>query len=242
MKVVLIGYGKMGKAVEQAILRSGHHAEIIKTFNSRNMHTLSAETLQGADVAIEFTTPLTALHHIRICLDAGLPVISGTTGWYAHLPEAEAYCLQRNGAMLCASNFSIGVQIFLAINARLADIMQQQPQYDVQIEETHHTQKLDAPSGTAISIAQTINAHLPRTRGWSLMPETRQEAIPITAHRIDHVPGIHSVHYNSAADRITLTHTAHSRDGFADGAWLAARWIMGRTGVFTMQNVLGISA
>lgn len=242
MKIALIGHGKMGKAVE-AVIRRGqphNHAVIARTFNRDNADTLTVEALKGIDVAVEFTTPLTAEKHIRTCIDAGVPVISGTTGWYDRLPELSAYCTQKNGAMLCAANFSIGVHLFLAVNAKLASLMQHQPQYAVSIEETHHTQKLDAPSGTAIRIAETIGAELPRMQGWVLTPDEKDGAIPITAHRIDHVPGIHTVHYDSSVDSITLTHTAHSRDGFAEGAWLAAQWIAGRKGLFTMQDVLSI--
>ncbi len=241
MKVILLGYGKMGKAIEQAIHRSGVPVTILHTFSRSNMDAVTVASLSEADLVIEFTTPLTATQHIRMCIDAGVPVISGTTGWYEHYPEIVAYCMQKNGAMLCATNFSIGVHIFLAVNARLAEIMQHQKQYEVRIEETHHTQKLDAPSGTAITLAQTINAHMPRTKGWVLHPEQQPDAIPIMAHRIDHVPGIHTVTYNSSVDQLTFTHSAHTRDGFADGAWLAARWILGKKGVFTMQDVLGIT-
>ncbi len=242
MKIALIGHGKMGKAVEAVIRKGqpGNHAVIALTVHRDNAEALTAEALKGIDVAIEFTTPLTAERHIRTCIDAGVPVVSGTTGWYERLPELSAYCQEHRGAMLCAANFSIGVHLFLAVNARLAALMQQQPQYAVSIEETHHTQKLDAPSGTAIRIAETISGHMQRMSGWVLTPEEKQHAIPITAHRIDHVPGIHTVHYDSSVDSITLTHTAHSRDGFAEGAWLAAQWIAGRQGVFTMQDVLAI--
>lgn len=241
MKVILLGYGKMGKAVEMAMQRSGMHAQVLHTFSQANIHTLTVELLREADVVIEFTTPLTAEKHIKMCIDAGVPVVSGTTGWYTAYEQTADYCVQHQGAMLCATNFSIGVQLFFAINARLAELMQSQPQYSVAIEETHHTQKLDAPSGTAISTAQVINTYMPRTKGWVLHPDQKQDAIPIIAHRLDHVPGIHTVTYNSHVDQISLTHSAHTRDGFADGAWLAARWIVGKKGVFTMRDVLGIA-
>ncbi len=242
MKVVLIGHGKMGMAVEQVIHKAQQHKhiEIVATYTSANMHTLSSEALRGIDVVIEFTNPLSAVTNIKTCIDAGVPVISGTTGWYAHMEEVIDYCNAHNGTMLSAANFSIGVHIFLAMQARVAQLMQGQPQYSVQIEETHHTQKLDAPSGTAIRIAETIAANMPRVQGWTLMPEQREQAIPVTAHRVDKVPGTHTVHFTSAVDTISCTHTAHSRDGFAEGAWLAAQWIIGKKGVFTMQDVLGI--
>lgn len=239
MKVALIGHGKMGKAVEQVMHRFPN-AHIAAIFSSSNGHRLSVDALKGIDVAIEFTTPLTAVAHIKLCIDAGVPVVTGTTGWYQSLPEITDYCKQKNGALLYAANFSIGVHLFLAANARLAELMQHQHQYTLNISETHHTQKLDAPSGTAIRIADTISEHAPRYKGWVLEPEQKEHAIPITAHRIDHVPGIHTVEWKSSVDTITLTHSAQSREGFAEGAWLAAQWIIGKQGVFSMQDVLGI--
>jgi len=240
MKVALIGYGKMGKAIEHVIHadKQNLHVEIAAVFTRDTMHTLSPDALKGCDVALEFTSPLTAEKNLRICIEAGIPVISGTTGWYAALPAVEAYCLQRNSAMLCAANFSIGVHLFLAINRRFAEIMQAFPQYDVHLEETHHVQKTDAPSGTAIRIAETILPYIKGKNRW-VLGEQNADAISITAHRIDKVPGTHVVKYESAEDAIHLTHTAHSRMGFATGAWHAAQWIIGKKGVFTMEDVLG---
>lgn len=243
MNVALIGYGKMGKAIE-GIIRNhnaahSNHIHVVHKFSNSGTR-LTVEQLKDADVAIEFTTPLSAVDNIKLSLDAGVPVIVGSTGWYDHLEEVEQYCKAKNGSVLYAANFSIGVNIFFKINTLLAQIMQNQPQYTLSIEETHHTQKLDAPSGTAIKTAQLILQNWSHKTGWKLAPTKDSNAIPITAHRVEHVPGTHVVHYESAVDGLQLIHTAHSRDGFAEGAVTAAKWIIGKKGFFTMQDVLGL--
>jgi 4-hydroxy-tetrahydrodipicolinate reductase len=244
MNIALIGYGKMGKAIEEVIRKhNAHHAKpiiVVKKFSKSSVPILNVDSLKDVDVAIEFTTPLTAVDNLKICMDAGVPVITGTTGWYNHLPEVIDYCNAKNGAFLHAANFSIGVNIFFKINSVLAELMSARSAYSVVITETHHTQKLDAPSGTAIKAAQLILASIKNKKGWKLAPTDAPDMIPITAHRIENVPGTHEVIYNSSADEIKIVHTAHSREGFAEGALLAAQWIHGKKGVFTMNDVLGI--
>ncbi len=244
MNIALIGYGKMGKAIEEVIRKhNAHHANhiiVVAKFSKSNGPALNVESLNKVDVAIEFTTPLTAVENLKMCFDAGVPVITGTTGWYDNLPEVIDYCKAKNGALLHSANFSIGVNIFFKINSVLAELMSARPEYKVEITETHHVQKLDAPSGTAIKTAQLILASLKNKTGWKLAPTDESDAIPITAHRIENVPGTHEVIYNSPADEIKIVHTAHSREGFADGALLAAQWIHGKKGIFTMNDVLGI--
>jgi 4-hydroxy-tetrahydrodipicolinate reductase len=244
MNIALIGYGKMGKAIE-AIIRKhnamhSNHMHVVAQFSKSNHPLISAAQLNGVDVAIEFTTPLTAVEHMKLCFDAGVPVVVGSTGWYHQLDEVTAYCKEKNGALLYAANFSIGVNLFFKINAMMASLMQSQPQYQLSISETHHTQKLDAPSGTAIKTAQVILENWSHKNTWKLAPTTDENAIPITAHRVEHVPGTHEVIYRSTVDEIQLMHTAFSRDGFAEGAVTAAQWLLNKNGVFTMQDVLAI--
>lgn len=244
MKIALIGYGKMGKAIANIVRENNHkhtnHMQIAQTFSLHEGPQLSIGKLKDIDVAIEFTTPLTAVENIKLCIDAGVPVVVGTTGWYAHLQEVIDYCKEHNGTVLYAANFSVGVNIFFRINSVLAELMVPHTQYQIAIEETHHLQKLDAPSGTAIKTAQLILAANKNKEGWKLAPTDDEQAIPITAHRIDQVPGTHTVTYSSAIDDIKLVHTAHSRQGFAEGAVLAASWLKGKHGIFTMNDVLGI--
>jgi len=244
MNIALIGYGKMGKAIEEVIRNHNalhvKHILVVAKFSKSTGPTLNIENLNGVDVAIEFTTPLTAVNNIKICIDAGVPVISGTTGWYDQLPELVDYCKVKNGAFLHSANFSIGVNIFFKINSILAELMSTQSEYKVEITETHHTQKLDAPSGTAIKTAQLLLASYKNKTGWKLTPTDAADVIPITAHRVTNIPGTHEVIYNSTADEIKIVHTAHSRQGFAEGALLAAQWIRDKKGAFTMNDVLGI--
>ena len=229
MKIALLGYGKMGKTIERIALERGH--EIVLRVDASGEYDLSV-----AQVAIEFSTPQSAFANISKALSAGIPTIAGTTGWLENYPKAEALCRAHDTAFLYASNFSIGVNVFFEINKLLAKLMQKYPQYAIAIEEIHHTQKLDAPSGTAITLAQDIIEQTNKV-GWQL-GETSEDKIPITAKRIENTPGTHIVTYSSQVDTIEIKHTAHSRDGFALGAVLAAEWIQGKKGVFSMKDVL----
>lgn len=239
MKIVLIGYGKMGKAIEE-IVSAVENLDIVLIIDKDNINELTKENLQKADVAIEFTTPKTAVQNIHTCVDAGIPVVVGTTGWYDNLEAVTEYVLANNGSIVHATNFSIGVNIFFEINNILAEIMRDQPQYDVAIVETHHTQKLDAPSGTAITLAERILSKLKTKNSWVNNKTSIKEELEIISHRIENVPGTHEVIYSSEADEIKLIHTARSRKGFAEGALLAAKWIQDKKGIFTMKDVLGI--
>lgn len=238
MNIALIGYGKMGQTIERTAVERGHN--IVLRVTSETRVALGTEDLQAADVAIEFTSPESAKDNILLCREAGVPVVCGTTGWGSALSEVEALFADGKGALLYASNFSIGVNIFFLLAQRVAELMRGQPAYDVRIEETHHTQKKDAPSGTAITLAETTMAHLSRKQRWVLGSVTEASALSITAHREEGVPGTHRILYSSPIDDIELIHTAHSRDGFALGAVLAAEFLRGKTGVFTMHDVLGL--
>jgi 4-hydroxy-tetrahydrodipicolinate reductase len=238
MKIALIGYGKMGKAIEAIATAKGH--EIVHRIDLNSTHLLEKEVLGKADVAIEFTTPETAYSNIIKCFEANVPVVCGTTGWLEKLPEIKAQCLEKHQGFLYASNFSVGVNIFFEINKRLAELMASQSQYDIKMEEIHHTQKKDAPSGTAISLAEQILEKVSRKTGWVNEASSKAEALSILSKRIDPAPGTHSITYTSAIDDITITHTAHSREGFAAGAVIAAEWLDGKKGIFTMKDVLNL--
>lgn len=236
MKIALIGYGKMGKAIEEISLQKGH--EIVLKINDENLSDLTKENLQQCDVAIEFTNPESAIENIHACINAGTPVVCGSTGWVTKEDEVKKYCNENNGSLLYSSNFSIGVNIFFEINKRLAALMAQQNGYAVSIEETHHTQKKDAPSGTAITIAQQIISERSDKNNWTLNPEPAHNEIAIESKRIDPAPGTHHVRYTSEIDDIEIIHTAHSRKGFALGALAAAEFIVGKKGIFSMSDVL----
>lgn len=238
MKIALIGYGKMGKAVEEIALQQGHH--IILKITSSNQNALSPQQLSAADVAIEFTGPAAAVHNIKACVNAGVPVVSGSTGWLNSWEEVKQYCLNKNGALLYASNFSIGVNLFFAINRFVAQLMAAHSEYDVSIEEIHHIQKKDAPSGTAITLAEDILEKIPFKKKWVNQPAAHAAQLSIISERINNVPGTHKVKYNSEADAIELVHTARSRKGFAEGALKAAEFLYGKKGIFTMKDVLGL--
>jgi len=232
MKIALLGYGKMGKMIEKIALSRGH--EIVAKIDINSTET----DITKADVAIDFSIPDAAFNNITLCLENRIPVISGTTGWLDKYPEAVALCKKNDGAFIYASNYSLGVNIFFQINEYLAKIMNNHAQYDVTMEEIHHTQKLDAPSGTAITLAEGIIKHTEKTK-WTL-EDPKENEIPISAKRIDAVPGTHTVNYQSEIDSISMTHTANSREGFALGAVVAAEWIVGKSGVFTMKDVLNL--
>lgn len=238
MKIALIGYGKMGQAIERIAEERGH--EIALRVSSGTRAGLRVQDLQAVDVAIEFTSPESAKDNILLCHEASVPVVCGTTGWSGALPEVEARFADGRGALLYASNFSVGVNIFFLLAQRVAELMRGQPGYDVCIEETHHTQKKDAPSGTAITLAETTMTHLPRKQRWVLGPAAEASELSITAHREEGIPGTHRILYSSPIDDIELAHTARSRDGFALGAVLAAEFLHGKTGVFAMRDVLGL--
>jgi len=235
MKIALLGYGKMGKVIERIALERGHQITFIKT-----SQTNSFEGLENADVAIDFSVPSSAVANISACFKNNVPVISGTTGWLEHYDQVVALAKASNGAFIYGSNFSLGVNIFFQLNEYLAKMMANLNQYHVSIEEIHHTQKLDAPSGTAITLAQGIINHTP-FQNWTL--ETPNETqIPIEAKRIENVPGTHIIKYQSEVDTIEIEHVAHSREGFAFGAVVAAEWILGKKGVFTMKDVLNLNS
>lgn len=229
----------MGREIEKLLTARGH--EIVLIIDEGNRRELTAERLRecGAEVAVEFTTPETAYDNITVCLEAGVGVVSGTTGWLGMLPEVERLCREKGGAFFYASNYSVGVNIFFRINEALARMMEPFGAYDVTVEEVHHTQKKDAPSGTAITVAEGILAGLTRKERWVGRTTTEPQELEVLSVRRSVVPGTHTVTYESPDDAITITHTAKGRTGFATGAVLAAEFICGRTGIFTMQDMLG---
>lgn len=238
MKIALIGYGKMGKAIESVAMERGH--EIVVRLQRNNPADWNSDAFKSADVAIEFTAPESAPQHLRQCFDLGIPVVCGSTGWLKHLPEIEIACKTKQGALVHASNFSVGVNLFFALNQYLAKLMSNHPQYDVSIEEIHHTEKKDAPSGTAISLAEQILKAYPNKSSWVNQLTNDSSFLPIESKRIEGVPGTHRVEYKSSIDTIELTHTAHNRIGFATGSVLAAEFLQHKKGIYTMQDVLRI--
>jgi len=233
MKIALLGYGKMGKTIEQIAIQRGHQI-VLKVDKDDHDYDITK-----ADVAIDFSIPTEAFNNISNCINNQIPVISGTTGWLEDYNKAVALCKEKQGAFIYASNFSLGVNIFFELNKTLARMMTNLKQYKVSLEEIHHTQKLDAPSGTAISLANGIIAEHSNYKQWKL-EESIENTINITAKRIDDVPGTHTITYESEVDTITIEHVAHNRQGFALGAIIAAEWIVGKKGVFTMNDVLNI--
>ncbi len=238
MKIALLGYGKMGKTIEGLAQEAGH--QIVLRIEASNKKELVAENIRTADVAIEFTRPETAFEHIQFCLEQKVPVVSGTTGWLDQMETIKQLCHEKKGAFFYASNFSVGVNLFFALNRYLAGLMNDRPQYQLELEEIHHTQKLDAPSGTAITLAEGILDQLDRKTALAKGRPAADNEIQITSKRIDPTPGTHSILYSSAIDSIRITHEAHSREGFARGALMAAEWLIGKQGVFGMQDLLGI--
>lgn len=234
MKIALIGYGKMGKAIEAFALGRGH--AIVAKVGPHDPGALSH--LKEADVAIEFSQPHAAVANLKACIDAQVPVVCGTTGWLEGKSEVEAYCRKHNGTFLYASNFSLGVNIFFELNAKLASMMAGHPGYRAGIEETHHAQKKDAPSGTAITLAEGILQNIPRIKKWTNKSSADETELPIHSFRKDPTPGTHLVKYTSPTDDIEIKHTAHSRDGFAIGALLVAEWIQDKKGVLQMGDFL----
>jgi len=238
MKIALLGYGKMGKAIEEIALSKGH--EIVLKIGASNTSDFTKENIQKADVAIEFTGPHTAFENISKCIQWAVPVVSGSTGWLDHFEKAKKICEEEKGCLLYASNFSIGVNLFFEINKQVAALMEPYENYDVSMTETHHTEKKDAPSGTAISLAEQILAHIGRKKKWVNEPSNEPSNLIIRSERIDPAPGTHTISYDSAIDSIEITHTAHTRKGFASGALLAAEFANQKIGIFTMKDVLGL--
>ena len=228
----------MGKTIEEIALKKGH--SIVLKINSQNKDRFIIENLRKADIAIEFTNPELAVSNIYKCMDAGIPVVCGSTGWLAELGKVEKYCTEKNGAFLYASNFSIGVNIFFELNKKLAALMAAQPGYDVSIEETHHTTKKDAPSGTAITLAEQVINKVPKKTSWVNSIPANEDQLYINSIRIDPAPGTHKVRYSSTVDDIEIIHIAHNRLGFAAGAVLAAEFLYNKKGIFTMKDVLGL--
>jgi len=236
MKIALIGYGKMGKTIEELALSKEH--EVVLKIDVSNESEFNQENLQKADVAIEFTTPESAVANLKKCFDYGVPVVCGSTGWLEYWNEITGYCQQKNGTFFYASNFSIGVNIFFELNKRLAELMKDRQEYDVRIEEIHHTQKKDAPSGTGITLAEGVLQNLGTKSKWVLGEASNDNELSIISKRIDPAPGTHIVTYASIIDDIEIKHTAHSRKGFAAGALAAASFIKNRNGVFNMNDLL----
>ena len=242
MKIALIGYGKMGKLLERFAQERGHEMCII--IDADNASDIRSERFKEADVAIEFSVPHAALEHIYDAFEADVPIVVGTTGWYDELAAVEQKCRAGNNTLLYASNFSVGVNVFFYVNKILARLMNSYPQYDVQVEEIHHTQKLDAPSGTAITIAEGILDGLERKNTWVNEVIGQQDDVIvkpnellIESHRIEEVPGTHTVIYSSEVDELEFKHTAHSRAGFALGAILAAEWLHGKKGFYSIKDM-----
>ncbi len=233
MTIALLGYGKMGKAIEKVAIDRGHSIALKVGRDTK------AYDLNGIDVAIDFSIPSSAYENISNCILQQTPIISGTTGWLERYDDIIQLCNNNKGAFLYASNFSLGVNIFFEVNKTLARLTKGLSQYSIAIEEIHHTEKLDAPSGTAISLANGIIEEHSELKNWTLETPKSNE-IGILAKRIENVPGTHEVNYSSGVDQISIKHTAHSREGFALGAVIAAEWIFGKTGVFTMKDVLNI--
>jgi 4-hydroxy-tetrahydrodipicolinate reductase len=245
MNIALLGYGKMGKIIEKIATDRKHN--IVLKIDFYNQQDLNIENLKKADVAIEFSTPGSVLSNIKHCFDAGVPVVVGTTGWYEHMPELKKTCLETGSTMLYGSNFSVGVNIFFHVNKVLAKMMSNYPYYDVQVEEIHHTQKLDSPSGTAITIAEGIIENIKSKKEWVNMltaegdedrsDNVKNDQLLIESFRIENVPGTHTVIYDSEVDSIEFKHTAHNRNGFALGAVLAAEWVQPKKGFFSVDQM-----
>lgn len=233
MKIALFGYGKMGKTIERLAVERGH--TIVAKIDVDSLDYNIAK----ADVAIDFSIPSEAFNNIIICFNNNIPIVSGTTGWLDKYDKAVNICKEKKGSFIYASNYSLGVNLFFELNKKLAQMMRNFEEYDVHLEEIHHTQKLDAPSGTAITLAEGIIENSDKNK-WKLNVTDTKDEIPIVSKRIENVPGTHTVNYNSHVDEIEIKHTAKNRDGFALGAIIAAEWLKDKKGVFTMKDVLGI--
>lgn len=238
MRIAIIGYGKMGKEIEKIALDRGH--QIVLKIDITNPEDLTIGNLQAADVAIEFTTPSLAVGNYQLCFEAGIPVVSGTTGWLDRQAEVYENCKKLDGTFFYASNYSLGVNIFFSLNKQLAALMANQSNYKVGITEIHHTQKLDAPSGTAITLAEGIMENIPSKTNWVNQPTQESAELGIISERIEDVPGTHTIKYESEVDYLEITHCAKSRKGLAFGAVLAAEFSHGKKGILTMNDLLNI--
>jgi len=237
MKVALLGYGKMGKTLHQ-LIEQNKNDRVVLMVNSANASDMTLELLSNADVAIEFSTPDTAVDNIYRCFETNVPVVVGTTGWLDKFDEVKQYCIENEKTMLYAANFSLGVNLFFKLNMQLAQLMEKWPNYNVQMEETHHTTKKDAPSGTAIHLSKAIIENSKKTK-WVNSVSENEEELCITSFRKEGVKGDHIINWESEDDLISIKHTAHNRLGFAKGALLAANWIIGKTGFFSIEDVFG---
>jgi 4-hydroxy-tetrahydrodipicolinate reductase len=238
MKIGLIGYGKMGKTIEEIAVERGH--DVILKIDVDNLADLNDSNLSKTDAVIEFTGPHSAFNNVMKCLQAGTPVVCGSTGWLEKYDEAKKYCLSANGTLLYASNFSVGVNIFFEVNRRLAELMKAHSDYEISMTEIHHTQKRDSPSGTAITLAEQIIEKIPRKKTWVNHLSDHENELEIISERIDPAAGTHKVKYSSSIDEIEIIHTAHSRKGFALGAVLAAEFVHNKKGIFSMKEVLSL--
>ncbi len=236
MNIALIGYGKMGKAIEALAIERGH--QIVLRIGIENMQDFTTENIKQADIAIEFTGPDSAFDNIKKIMNAGIPVVSGSTGWLQFYQEAVTICKSCGTGFLYASNFSLGVNLFFALNKYLAKLMASFPAYHPSITEIHHTAKLDAPSGTAITLAEQMILNLPGKNEWTADAPENENSIFIESKRIDPAPGTHTIRYTSSTDTISIEHEAHNRQGFALGAILAAEFLQGKSGVYTMNDIL----
>jgi 4-hydroxy-tetrahydrodipicolinate reductase len=239
MNIALLGYGKMGRAIEEIAIQRGH--KVVCKVGIENLEDRTAENIKKADVVIEFTGPDSAYENVQLCLENGVPVVCGSTGWLDRYDDVKKYCEKKNGGFLYASNFSVGVNIFFALNKKLAELMAPHKEYEVDLKEIHHTQKLDAPSGTAITLAEQVMRSIASKKKWVNNPSENKNELVIISERTDPAPGTHLVNYHSDIDDICITHTAHNRKGFATGAVLAAEFLSAKKhGIYSMKDVLGI--
>lgn len=238
MKIALLGYGKMGKIIDEVAQKRGH--EIVLKIDKDNFDERTPEKIAQCDVAIEFTNPHSAFDNVMFCLQNNIPIVCGSTGWLDKFEEAKAFCIAQEGSFIYSSNYSVGVNIFFELNKKLAALMAPHNEYEVMVEEIHHTAKKDAPSGTAVTLAQTILDSHPTKKSWINEAGENPEQLNIISKRIDPAPGTHIIKYTSAIDDIEITHTAHNRLGFATGAVVAAEFIVNKKGIFSMKDVLGI--
>jgi len=239
MRILLLGYGKMGKAIEQIALNRNHTVPF--KIDISNRHELANINRSNVDVAIEFSSPESAYENVKFCIENNIPVVCGTTGWLERKPEIEALCKQKGGAFFYASNYSVGVNLFFHFNKLLAKVMKGYPQYSVSMEEIHHTEKKDAPSGTAITLAEGVIENYPNINKWVNEKTSEKSELGILSKRIEKVPGTHTIFYDSEVDSIEIKHTAHSRHGFAEGSVISAEWLADKKGVFGMDDMLKLS-